>query len=73
MSVLDDATNLVDDKFEEKRQEVYQEFRVVVKVTPIDKNPETVRKLLDRFSKNVEVLNSVGVAGLIDVVEVEPN
>lgn len=73
MSILNEAQNIIDDGFDAEKKEVYQEFRVVVKVTPRDRNPETVRQLLDRFAKNVEVLDSVGAAGKIDVVQVEPN
>lgn len=72
MSVLDEAGEIVDEKFDAKRQEVYQEFRVLVKVNPGDKNPETVRALLDEVTKNFDGYIYADGTGSLQVVQVEP-
>jgi len=72
MSALDEAENLVDDKFESKRNEVYQEFRVLVKVSPNSDDATIVRELLDRISKNFEDYTYADETGSLQVVQVEP-
>lgn len=72
MSVLDEAKDIVDDKFETKRPEVYQEFSVVVRVFPGDKNPETVRQLLDEVSKQFDGFILANETGSLQIVNVTP-
>jgi hypothetical protein len=72
MSVLDEAKDFVDHKFEAKRNVVSQEFRVLVSVNSSSENPETIRELLDKVSKSLGDYIYTDAKGSVQVVEVEP-
>lgn len=72
MNVLDEAKNIVDDKFETKRNVVSQEFRVLVNVACDSKDPAVIRALLDQVSKNFGDFIYADGTGTIQVVQVEP-
>lgn len=72
MSVLDEAKNLVNDKFETKSAEVFQEFRVLVRVASSSNDPAVVRALLDNVHKHFDGYIYADGTGSVQVIQAEP-
>lgn len=72
MSILNDAENVVADKFGNKRPEIVQEFCVRVVVHPGDTDPATVRGLLDNYQKHLSDYLYADGTGSLQVIHVEP-